>query len=142
MTLRLPVARCAFGMVLSAVLAGRLAAAQTGAPMTAAEFEAYATGKTLSYAQEGVVWGSEQYLPGHKVIWAFSRDDCQYGSWFEDNGGICFVYENDPAPQCWRFFKDAAGLRAEYVDDPENRVLSEVRQTAEPLQCPGPEVGV
>ena len=124
------------------LLPGASPAAQPDTPLTGAEFEAYATGKTLSFAQSGEIWGSEQYLAGRKVIWAFTEDDCQYGIWFEDQGNICFVYDNDPVPQCWRFFHQASGLRAEFVDDPSNTILSEVRQTTEPLQCNGPEVCV
>lgn len=125
----------------SLALASPALAAQAETPMTAAEFEAYATGKTLSYAQGARIWGSEQYLPDRQVIWAFDQDDCQYGIWFEDAGNICFVYENDPAPQCWRFYNDTTGLRAEFVDDPANTALSEVNQTPTPLQCNGPDVG-
>ena len=40
-------------------------------PLDGAEFEAFATGKTLSYAVGGIVYGAEQYLPGRRVIWAF-----------------------------------------------------------------------
>ena len=111
-------------------------------PLSAAEFEAYAEGKTLSYAQDGVVWGSEQYLPGRKVVWAFTEDDCQYGHWFEEQGNICFVYDNDPAPQCWRFFREASGLRAIFMGVDGGTSLSEVAQSTTPLNCPGPDVGV
>ena len=112
------------------------------APMTGAEFEAYATGKTLSYAQDGVVWGSEQYLPGRKVIWAFTEDDCQYGRWYEESGNICFLYDNDPDAQCWKFFREASGLRAIFLGADGGTSLSEVAQTTTPLNCPGPDVGV
>jgi len=112
------------------------------APMTGAEFEAYATGKTLSYAQDGVVWGSEQYLPGRKVIWAFTEDDCQYGQWYEDAGNICFLYDNDPDAQCWKFFREASGLRAIFMGADGGTALSEVAQSTTPLNCPGPDVGV
>ncbi|MBU9696840.1 hypothetical protein GU927_003160 [Rhodobacteraceae bacterium HSP-20] len=112
------------------------------APLAAAEFEAYATGKTLSYAQDGVIWGAEQYLPGRKVIWAFTEDDCQYGHWFEDRGNICFVYDADPEPQCWRFFREATGLRAIFMGADGSTSLSEVGQSSEPLHCPGPDLGV
>jgi hypothetical protein len=112
------------------------------APLSAQDFEAYATGKTLSYAQDGVVWGSEQYLPGRKVIWAFTEDDCQYGQWFEDRGNICFVYDGDPQPQCWRFFREATGLRAIFMGADGGTALSEVGQSSEPLSCPGPDLGV
>lgn len=112
------------------------------APMTGAEFDAYATGKTLSYAQDGVVWGSEQYLPGRKVVWAFTEDDCQYGQWFEEKGNICFLYDNDPDAQCWKFFREASGLRAIFMGADGGTSLSEVAQSTTPLNCPGPDVGV
>lgn len=112
------------------------------APMTASEFEAYATGKTLSFAEGGTVWGSEQYLPGRRVIWAFTEEECQYGHWYEDQGNICFVYDDNPAPQCWRFFREADGLRALFMGAEGGTSLSEVAQSTEPLSCPGPEVGV
>lgn len=119
-----------------------LTAGAADAPMTAAEFEAYATGKTLSYAQGGTVWGSEQYLPGRKVVWAFTEDDCQYGHWYAEAGNICFVYDNDPEPQCWRFFREETGLRALFLDGDGGTLLSEVGQSGEPLNCPGPDLGV
>ncbi|MBC2833870.1 hypothetical protein [Paragemmobacter straminiformis] len=117
------------------------AAPAADVPMTAEEFSAYATGKTLSYAQGGEVWGSEQYLPDRHVVWTFSGEECQYGQWFEDDGAICFVYDKDPTPQCWRFFREARGLRAEFLDDPVNTNLSEVSQSPKPLACPGPDLG-
>lgn len=111
-------------------------------PLTGAEFEAYATGKTLSYAQNGVVWGSEQYLSDRRVIWAFTEDECQYGQWYEEQGNICFLYDNDLQPQCWRFFREASGLRAIFMGADGGTSLSEVGQSTTPLNCPGPDVGV
>lgn len=111
-------------------------------PLSATEFEAYATGKTLSYAQDGVVWGSEQYLKDRRVIWAFTEDECQYGHWFEDQGNICFLYDNDLQPQCWRFFREDSGLRAIFMGADGGTSLSEVGQSNTPLNCPGPDVGV
>lgn len=130
----------ATALFLAATLALPAFAADT--PLTAQEFEAYATGKTLSYAQGGTVWGSEQYLPGRKVIWAFTEDDCQRGRWYEEDGKICFVYENEPDSQCWRFFREASGLRAVYIGGDGLTSLSEVAQSDQPLTCPGPDVGV
>lgn len=114
------------------------AAAQ--APLTAEEFEAYATGKTLSYALGGQVFGTEQYLPGRRVVWAFEGSDCQYGRWYPQGEQICFAYE-DGEPQCWVFARDGSGLSARYMNDPGLQ-LSEVAQSPEPLTCPGPDVGV
>lgn len=126
---------------VSLVLAGPLAAAAQE-PMTAEEFEAYATGKTLSFAQGDVIWGTEQYLPGRRVVWAFSESECQYGTWYQQGEQICFVYDNDPAPQCWTFWMQGDGLRARFAGDPGGTELAEVGESNEPLACPGPDLGV
>lgn len=110
--------------------------------MTVAEFEAYVTGKTLTYSQFGDTYGAEEYLPGRKVRWAFKEDECQYGSYYEQDGLICFSYEFDPEAHCWSFWQDASGLRALSVTDAPGSELSEVVQTDVPLSCPGPDVGV
>jgi len=117
-----------------------LAAAEN--PMSAAEFEAYATGKTLTYSQFGQVYGAEQYLPGQCVLWAFKDDECREGRWYEQAGQICFVYEHDATPQCWTFWQDEAGLNARFEGDGPSSQLSEVAQSTEPLLCAGPDVGV
>ncbi len=111
-------------------------------PMTAAEFDAYATGKTLTYSVRGEVYGAEQYLAGRRVVWAFTGDQCSDGVWYEDAGLICFVYEHDGGPQCWNFYLGATGLRAEFVGDAAGAELSEVDQSPAPLNCAGPDVGV
>ena len=110
--------------------------------MTAAEFDAYATGKTLTYSVTGEVYGAEQYLPGRRVVWAFKDDQCADGVWYEDAGLICFSYENMGDPQCWNFYLGGSGLRAEFVGDAAGSELSEVAQSTKPLACPGPDVGV
>ncbi len=121
-------------------------AADLGKPLTAAEFEAYALGKTLSYGAAGQVWGQEEYLPGRQVVWAFTGQPCQYGTWTEemsvdDAPLICFLYEDDPEQKCWEFFKGTSGLVAQFLGD-SGTSLAEVGQTSEPMNCPGPKVGV
>lgn len=117
--------------------------ARAGDPMTVAEFEAYVTGKTLTYSQFGQTFGTEEYLADRKVRWAFTEDICQYGRYYEqDPGLICFVYEYDPTPHCWTFWREGAGLKALSVSDAPGAELSEVAQTDEPLACAGPDVGV
>jgi len=115
--------------------------AQALTPMTAEEFDAYSVGRTLFYAVDGVAYGAEQYLPGRRVVWAFTGDACRRGSWYEDAGRICFVYEHDPAPQCWTFYATPDGIAAQYENDPLGSPLVEVGQSAGPLGCPGPDVG-
>lgn len=117
--------------------------AQAQDPMSVAEFEAYVTGKTLTYSQFGQVYGTEEYLADRKVRWAFTEDVCQYGTYYEsDPGLICFVYDIDPTPHCWTFWQEGTGLRALSVTDTPGSELSEVSQTDEPLACAGPDLGV
>ncbi|MEZ5755038.1 MAG: hypothetical protein R3D90_09835 [Paracoccaceae bacterium] len=61
---------------------------------------------------------------------------------FEDQGNICFLYDNSPDAQCWTFFREASGLRAIFMGADGGTSLSEVGQSSEPLHCPGPDVGV
>lgn len=112
-------------------------------PMTAAEFDAYATGKTITYASGGEPFGVEQYLTGRRVRWAFVDDTCRIGSWYESEAGeICFLYESDGEPHCWHFFPEADGLRAIFTGDGSGTILKEIGQDTEPLACMGPDVGV
>jgi hypothetical protein len=111
-------------------------------PMTADEFDAYVTGKTLTYSQYSSVFGVEEYLPDRKVRWSVAPDLCQYGSWYPEADKICFVYEYDPDPHCWTFWLGPAGLTALSAEDLPGAELSEVQQSDVPLQCPGPDVGV
>tara|TARA_R110002096_G_scaffold33400_5_gene96589 strand:+ start:399 stop:872 length:474 start_codon:yes stop_codon:yes gene_type:complete len=148
-------------LLIALLIAGAAAAhAQTGLPgspvpesltpgspapgslMSGVEFEAYVTGKTLTYAAGGQIYGVEQYLPGRRVRWAFVDDTCRIGQWYAADRQICFVYENDATPQCWTFQLQDGRLRARYISDPPRTDLAEVAQTEKPLQCTGPDVGV
>ncbi|WP_149142874.1 hypothetical protein [Gemmobacter caeruleus] len=133
--------RLLFLSAFAAALFPLALAAQDEAPMDAAAFEAYATGKTLTYAEGGAIFGTEQYLPGRRVRWAFTGDICKIGHWYEADRLICFVYEDRDDPQCWQFWRDAGGLRARFQGDPQGTELSVVRESAGPLQCSGPDVG-
>jgi len=125
--------------VLPFLLLAGTASAQTS--ITAEQFESYATGRTLSYAAGGQVFGTEQYLPNRRVVWAFEGEDCQYGRWYPQDDQICFAYQ-DGEPQCWTFWKKGKGLAARYMNDSVGMELSEVSRSSEPLDCPGPDVGV
>lgn len=124
-------------LVLLPVLAGA-----GEAPLTAEEFEARTTGRTLTYAVDGEVYGTEQYLPGRRVIWAYEGAECQRGTWSEAGGQICFLYEGDSEPACWQFFDEGGRLAARFLGDDVDAALKELAQSPEPLSCPGPEVGV
>lgn len=127
-------------LLFGLLLCPHLALAET--PLTGPEFDAYVTGKTLTYSQGGAVYGIEQYLPGNRVRWAFEGDICREGLWYEQAGQICFVYDYDPNPQCWSFWTDANGLNARFNDQNGSTELSEVENSPTPLNCAGPDVGV
>jgi hypothetical protein len=109
--------------------------------MTPEEFETYTTGKTLTYAQGGLVYGIEEYLPGRQVRWAFAEGECETGRWYVEAEWICFTYESTPDPQCWQFFRTEGGLMARFRGDAPGSELSEIGKSAAPLNCPGPDVG-
>jgi hypothetical protein len=110
-------------------------------PLTGAQFGAYATGKTLTFSQGGNTYGTEQYLPGNRVLWAFEGDICRKGRWYAEADLICFVYDHDPSPQCWTFWQSDNGLNARFEGDAPGTELSEVARSPRPLQCAGPDVG-
>ncbi len=112
------------------------------APMSAESFESYTKGKTLFYGFDGKAYGAERYLDGRRVVWSFLDGNCREGIWYEENGRICFVYEDRPDPQCWTFSKGSAGLIARFENDPDATELYEADDTGQEMLCHGPDVGV
>lgn len=116
-------------------------AAQT--PMSAAEFEAYVTGRTLTFGLDGMPYGIEEFRPGRRTTWAFMGDECREGRWFDREEQICFVYDDFPEQEhCWIFWRGEDGLSARFFGEGEQTELYEVQRSNRPLICPGPEVGV
>jgi len=111
-------------------------------PMGAEEFDRYTQGKTLFYGFDGTAYGVERYLPGRRVIWSFLDGRCQEGIWYEEAGQICFVYEDNSQPQCWRFMLTPEGLNARFQNDPQATELYESGDVDDEMICLGPEVGV
>lgn len=109
--------------------------------LSATDFEARTTGRTLTYGLGGAVFGTEQYLPGRRVTWAFAGQACQRGTWEDVGGHICFRYDDGDEPACWQFFDDAGRLTARLDGDTAGAALSELSQSRQPLSCPGPDVG-
>ena len=111
--------------------------------MDAAEFDSYTRGKTFYYGSQGSPYGAEEYLDNRRVRWSFLDGKCQEGTWYEERDLICFVYANQPDPQCWSFeVSGGGGLIARFENDPDLTELYEVEQSVEPLLCLGPEIGV
>ena len=130
--------------VLFALVSLTLSAPAASAQMSASEFEAYTTGKTLYFGSNGREYGVEEYMENRRVRWSFLDGRCRDGEWYEDTRGmICFVYEDTPDPQCWTFERGSrGGLVARFENDPDGTELYEANQDEQPMMCLGPEVGV
>ena len=128
--------------LLLLLLLSTAAAAPAETPLTAEEFEDRVTGLTLSFDRHGAPYGAEQYLPGRKVIWTFLDGVCKRGYWYEAAEKICFVYEDEPGPQCWDFLRTDQGFAARSVGDVPMNDLIVSGESRAPLHCPGPDVGV
>ncbi len=126
-------------LILLALVAQPVAAQS---PLTATEFDAYTRGKTLFYGFDGQAYGVERYLPNRRVIWSFLDGNCMEGVWYEWEEQICFVYEDQLAPQCWVFTEFGGGLIAQFEGDPTATELYEAEDIGEEMLCYGPDVGV
>jgi transcription elongation factor len=114
--------------------------AAAGTLLTPDQFEAYATGKTLAYAQDGVIWGRETYLPGRHVLWRAVGEDCKPGHWWAQGQAVCFTYENSAEPQCWSFAQGPTGLTATFLNTAGSAPAT-ASQEPNAVPCPGPDVG-
>ncbi|MBB4174321.1 hypothetical protein [Sulfitobacter noctilucicola] len=110
--------------------------------MTAEEFDTYTRGKTLYFGKNGQAYGAEIYHENRRVEWSFLDGECKEGEWYEDAGLICFVYENNPDPQCWSFSQGANGLIARFENNPTTTELYEAQDIGEKMLCLGPKIGV
>ncbi len=110
------------------------AVAQEG--MSAAEFDAYVTGRTITFRTvTNPTYGVEHYLPGRRVMWSTFDGICRYGVWFESKGDICFRYEHDPEHKCWTIYDEPDGLRGVFTTRPDTTVIYEVPDREDPLIC-------
>lgn len=125
-----------------AVLAATATIAAEPEPMDGATFDAYTKGKTLFYGQNGEAYGAEMYLDNRRVKWSFLDGECKEGYWYEQQDQICFVYDDNPTPQCWAFFEDGGRLMARFENIPGATELYEAADIGEEMICLGPDVGV
>jgi hypothetical protein len=115
-------------------------ASATGTLLSPQDFEAYSIGKTLAYAEDGVIWGRETYLPGRHVLWRAVGEDCKAGHWWDNGGAVCFSYDDGTTAQCGAFATGPIGLTATFLNEPNARPAI-VQEEAHPVPCPGPEIG-
>ncbi|MCY1126943.1 hypothetical protein OU426_08760 [Frigidibacter sp. RF13] len=100
------------------------------------------TGRTFHYRAGPSSFGTEQYLPGRRVVWAYTGDDCVKGIWYPEGGDICFLYEGQEEPVCWSFAETDAGLVARSLGNPDLPPLTGRQTLPDALACLGPDVGV
>lgn len=110
--------------------------------MTAEEFDSYTRGKTLFYGQNGRAYGAEVYRENRRVQWSFLDGECKDGEWYEEAGLICFVYDENPTPQCWSFTKGQNGLIARFENRDTMTELYEAQDSGDEMICLGPKIGV
>ncbi|WP_300038225.1 hypothetical protein [uncultured Roseobacter sp.] len=110
--------------------------------MNAEAFDDYTRGKTLFYGENGATYGAEVYMDNRRVRWSFLDGECKEGVWYEEAGQICFVYEDNPDPQCWTFRQNGQGLIASFRNMPGGTELYEATDLNEEMICLGPDVGV
>ena len=130
------------GLLIALFFAVPVLAQDAESPLTGEEFDALTVGRTMLYAENGRSYGAEQYLTGRRVLWAFVGDQCRKGYWYEQDEMICFVYEDDPIPQCWTFYNTPDGLTAQFFGDPNEAPLVAVEESTEPLPCSAPDLNV
>lgn len=127
-------------LILATVLLAFPAQAE---PLLDAEtFDRMTQGRTMTWSEFGAVYGVEHYLPGRRVQWSVVGDDCKTGHWYAEGPAICFQYENEPEPDCWEITATATGFAARYTSNPPDAAPVIVEDSASPLACLGPEVGV
>ena len=123
-----------------AMLSGGMALAAE--PIDGQTFDEYTRGKTLFYGQNGEKYGAEIYMDNRRVKWSFLDGQCKEGFWYEEADQICFVYEDNPTPQCWAFTKENGRLSARFENLPGATQLYEAEEVNEEMICLGPDVGV
>lgn len=112
-------------------------------PVTAEEFEELVEGRTLTYGAPGQPpYGIEHYFPNRRVTWTFvSSDECLDGTWHAEgppeSPAICFDYVDGTDRQCWRFFREGDGLRAEFLGEGGGLTLYELLDDEGGLVCGG-----
>jgi hypothetical protein len=111
--------------------------------LTADDFQALSEGRTLHFTLGGLPFGSEQYFSDRRSLWRTPDGECEAGRWTPRGEAICFVYDANPDPQCWRFTRAGGQVRAHFVEDgiPDPYPVLLDRIDDAPLDCPGPRVG-
>jgi hypothetical protein len=136
------IARFLNSLLIAALLAPLSAQAET--IVQPSTFEKISTGKTLYFYRNGLFFGAEQFLEGRKSLWQFQEGtgECLNGTWFENDGKICFTYVQDPRIQCWYVLQKSSGYSVRGENSPPELDIDLGHIDDEPLNCTGPGFGV
>lgn len=114
--------------------------------LTPEQFERDAAGKTLYFRDSNLDYSAEQYFPDRRVVLLHMGGQCMHGRWEPVGDQMCFLYEEDPGRwHCWHYIETPTGERLHrFVDEADEAPfeLTIIKENAEPLQCPGPAIGV
>ncbi len=129
---RVEMAKLAMRFLITLLLFATTATAQS--PMTAEEFDAYVTGKILTFGSPGNPnFGVEHYLPQRRVLWSAFNGECIEGRWYEADQNICFAYEGTDEHHCWTVFKTPDGIQATNADS--GQIIFEANEDPSALVC-------
>ena len=106
------------------------------------EFQRMSEGKTMYFSRGGRFYGAEQFYTRRRSLWQFADGECDHGEWYAEGDYICFVYEQNPGPQCWHFLRrgpNRFAARAEGTSEEFDILLENVDE--KPLDCKGPAIG-
>ena len=108
------------------------------------EFQQLSEGKTQYFTRDGVEFGAEQFYKNRTSTWQYEDGTCTVGQWYPVGDAICFVYEEQPVPQCWHVVRRDgniyARLRGTAAGDVSELLMSHVDN--KPVPCPAPDLGV
>jgi hypothetical protein len=98
-------------------------------------FDDHVTGRTITFRTDtNPSYGIEAYLQDRRVMWSAFDGTCMYGIWYEEDGDICFLYDDDPEPKCWAISLEEGGIRATFTNVPFGVTIFET-DADDPLIC-------
>jgi len=100
---------------------------------------------TMYFTDNGLFFGSEQFLPDRRTVWRAEDGSCVNGKWAEVDGDICFVYDNGDGPHCWEIVTDGEDMTVTSTNGTAEfppLVLELSGQDTRPILCTGPAFGV
>lgn len=104
--------------------------------MDVVEFEAFVTGKTLDFIEDGQPYGSEEFLPGRRVNWRYVGEiDCHAGTYEQNAEYICFNYDGEDELSCSTFWLEGDKLMSRFSDALPDEPLSIATAAQQPLSC-------